>query len=302
MKTTFKLLSGILAVTTGAAFALSSVPDSFPTGGGSPEGDGNNVVVIYEGNQIGLAAGLPEAIAEQIADQPIDDELIQQLMAGITPPITAQKIANALSAFIASNPANAVKATAMAVVIANRANLTVQNKVSIIAAAVQTLARQGNTSIPAISTLIGFAAQLSPAGERPAVISDLRNIAVASLPMGSPVERALALDSVLVQNNILTATSIPAESMPILMARANQQNMIVQLVTPFSSFETETGQIANSATTGGTGFGANPFASGGAIDTPDNPAGINNPVIPSIPPGPTPTPTPTPTPPGPYGA
>jgi hypothetical protein len=319
MKPALSLFSGLMVVTTTAALALSTVPGSFPAGDTSAGGsDSNNVVVIYENNDVGLKTTLPDAIAEQLAAQPINNEIIQELMASISAPVTAQKIANALAAYIAANPANAVSATAMAILIANRAGLGVDNQVSIIASGVQALARLGNGNIGNIATLIGFAAQLAPSGDRAAVIADLRQIALSNMPEGTTTERALALDSFLVQSNVFEVINIPAEIMPVLMAQANQSNMVIELLTPFSSLETEVGQIAAAATTAGEGFGGNVFGSGGAIDTPDNPGGVNNLLPPSVEPTPTPqptpgptpeptptpapTPTPTPTPPPPYGS
>jgi hypothetical protein len=318
MKTIFSLTGGLLALSSVAVMALSTVPDSYPSNGDTPGGDGNNVVVIYENNQVGLVTTLPDSIADQLAAQPMNPELLAELEALAGTPVTEQKIANALAQMLAANPANAVSATAMAIVLASRAQIPVEGQTSIISRAVQTLASQSNGNLPSIATLIGFAAQISPPDQRASVISELRSVTITNLPQGDIVGRSLALDSVLVQLNVLQPITISSENFGILLARANLTSMTGELITPFSSLETQVGNIAESATTAGEGTGSNAFGSGGAIGTPDNPAGVSTqpppPAVPTptptfdpfpIPPGPTPTPptpAPTPTPPPPYGS
>lgn len=204
---------GVAALAVNGAYALISVPASFPvngsSGGNATDKDQLALLVSRYQNDVVLLVNSPSDFSKDVqnvtATPAITDKLKNLATSGDSK-LTAASLASAVTAMVRQNPADAptIVASATALLKSVPGGQSPTNREEIARAAIKGLPDDLQNQPKLIAFIIGVAAEGLKSSEVASLVKSLRNFAIDSKPENQQPALALSVDEALVDAGILS--------------------------------------------------------------------------------------------------
>jgi hypothetical protein len=219
MKKIFIFL-GVAALAVQGAFALISVPASFPlekvNGDNATQKSQLALLVARYQNDVVLLVNSSEAFAKDVQDitaAPATTDRLNALGTAGGAKLTTDSLAAAVTALVRQNPAEAPNVVASALELLRNlpGGLSPENREKIARAAVQGLPDNLRDEPRIVAFVIGVAARGLNATEVANLVKSVRGFVIANAPENAQPTLALAVDEALVDAGVLTPHSATPE-------------------------------------------------------------------------------------------
>lgn len=206
-------LLGVATLAVQGAYALISVPASFPTdgmnGNSATQKDQLSLLISRYQNDVVLLVNPPSEFSKDVLNikpSPATSDKLKSLATTGNSKITVGSLASAVTAMVRQNPADAptIVASATALLKTVPGGQSAENREEIARAAIKGLPEDLKNEPQLIAFIIGVAAEGMSTSGVASLVKSLRNFAIDSKPENQQSALALSVDEALVDAGILS--------------------------------------------------------------------------------------------------